>query len=488
MVRVTRKTKRPISMNKIIVTLAVLLLAGCSKDDDIIIVDPEPPVETILGNYGSPNYSYINNTTGNAVSNRERAGKFISHKEAVERINIYDSGTYLLGDHAQVIFDYNGDGDLDFFGWLQNTTPDASGASVTGPGLWVWWPNYYVEGSQPTYHTSTVIWGPKPYLNDFNNDGIIDLVWQVVNLHSNGLGGYYGPAHELVIHELNENGFTERLIGSPTAPHGMATGDIDNDGDIDIVSGEWIFGSCDHVSIPKFLINDGSGNFTETTDLLAEGSIFAQNNSCVDMAYTYVDLFDINNDGNLDLITGYYAEEETPDFVIDLYDTTGYSPDDITVAYGDGTGNFSLNNGFKTLYSTPAYPLSLNTNAILLGGNFVDLNGDGYVEFIAVETYGYSGAGIRVYNNISGTGFEDVTSQYIDQSIDMHSGAFGDFSQLQEGDLSISYNVDIIDIDNDGDYDIHWTWPVTEDYNSTIKVAYWENVGGTFNLIEKHNE
>lgn len=476
-------------MNKLKYIFICLIISSCCKEplEDIIVVT-EPPIETVLGNYGSPNYSPINNTTGMAVSNRVRGGKFISHQEAVDKINIYDNGTYLLGDHAQVIFDYDRDGDLDFFGWLVNTTPDNTGASVTGPGKWVWWPNYYQEGSTPTYYESTVIWAPKPVLNDYNNDGFIDLVWQVGNLHDNGIGGFYGPAHELVLHEFNQNGFTERLIGSPTAPHGFASGDIDNDGDIDIVSGEWLFGSCEHVSIPKFLINDGSGNFTETTELLAEGAIFAQNNSCTDMAYTYVDLFDINNDGYLDLITAYKAEEEIPDFVQDLYTTTGYSPSDITVAYGDGTGNFSLNYGFKTPYITPALALNSNTNAIMLGGNFVDLDNDGYVEFIAVETYGYAGAGIRVYNNISGTGFADVTSQYINKSIDMHSGANGYFSQMQQGDLTISYNVDIIDIDNDGDFDIHWTWPVTEDYSSTIKVAYWENVGGYFTLVEEHNE
>ena len=477
-------------MKRVLIVLSLILISGCCKEEleDIIIIDPEPPVETVLGNYGSPYYSSINSTTDVAVSNRVRAGRFISHQEAVDKINIYDNGTYLLGDHAQVLFDYNGDGDLDLFGWLVNTTPDNTGASVTGPGKWVWWPNYDEEGSQPTYYESTAIWAPKPYLNDFNNDGTIDLVWQIGNLHDNGIGGFYGPAHELVIHELNENGFVERFIGSPTAPHGMATGDIDNDGDIDIISGEWLFGDCDHVSIPKFLINDGSGNFTETTDLLEEGSLFAQNNSCTDMAYTYVGLFDINNDGYLDLLTGYKAEEEVPSFLTDLYDTTGYSPSDITVAYGNGTGNFSLNNGFKEVYSTPTSALNRNTNAIMLGGNFADLNNDGYVEFIAVETYGYSGAGIRVYSNISGNDFDDVTSQFIDKSIDFHSGANGYFSQMQQGDLTISYNVDIVDIDNDGDYDIHWTWPVTEDYSSTIKVAYWENIGGYFTLVEEHNE
>jgi hypothetical protein len=76
--------------------------------------------EYILGNYGTPFYTLINNTTGTSVSNAESSGRFISRKEAVERINIDngDSGTYILGDQAQALFDYDSDGDLDFFGWL----------------------------------------------------------------------------------------------------------------------------------------------------------------------------------------------------------------------------------------------------------------------------------------------------------------------------------------------------------------------------------
>ena len=34
--------------------------------------------------------------------------------------------------------------------------------------------------------------GPRPELNDFNGDGIIDILWQVGNLHEDGIGGYYG--------------------------------------------------------------------------------------------------------------------------------------------------------------------------------------------------------------------------------------------------------------------------------------------------------
>ena len=116
--------------------------------------------------------------------------------------------------------------------------------------------------------------------------------------------------------------------------------------------------------------------------------------------------------------------------------------------------------------------------------NFLDIDNDGFLELITVESYNYAGWGIRVYKNINGESFQDVTSTYFTDPIQMHSGASGPFSQQQQGDLGVSYDIQILDIDNDGDYDILPSYPSLEDEASTVKTAYFENNNGLFSLIK----
>ena len=89
-------------MKRIILVLIAILIIGCTKEeclDDVIIIDPEPPVIT-LGNYGYPNYNYINQSTGKSVFNRVSSGRSLSREEMEEKINIHngDNEVYLLAD------------------------------------------------------------------------------------------------------------------------------------------------------------------------------------------------------------------------------------------------------------------------------------------------------------------------------------------------------------------------------------------------------
>ena len=129
---------------------------------------------------------------------------------------------------------------------------------------------------------------------------------------------------------------------------------------------------------------------------------------------------------------------------------------------------------------------NVNTSS-QLGSNFVDLDYDGFPEMIMIETYNYAGWGIKVYKNLNGQGWMDKTSYYITNPVQMHSGASGPFSPLQPGDVGMSYDLQVIDIDNDGDFDLLPSFPSHEDIASTIKEAYWKNNGGTFTLVKLEN-
>ena len=147
-----------------------------------------------------------------------------------------------------------------------------------------------------------------------------------------------------------------------------------------------------------------------------------------------------------------------------------------------------MKKGFRITLTTPTQPNGVGASpAIVLGANFMDFDNDSFPELVTTETYNYSGWGIRVYKNIEGTGFEDVTSNYIQDPVQSHSGASWAFAQQQPGDVGISYDLQIIDIDNDGDYDIMPSYPSNEDNASIVKTAYFENVGGSYSLRKTSN-
>ena len=442
-----------------------------------------------LANYGTPIHSSINNTVGTVVQDQVSPAYIISFKEATDRINIEtDTEKYILGDQAYLLFDYNNDGNMDLVGWLQNATPcnDCDGY-VTGYGKWIWWEDYFNESTQPIYYDSGIWYSARLEAGDFNGDGVLDVVFENENHHDNGEGGYYTEEHyPLVILEFSSNGMTERLIGPPTGSHSLATGDIDNDGDIDIVEAEWQYGDCDHISTPKFYMNDGNGNFSVSKTNLIESETFLQQNFYCpdDMPFTYIDLFDMNNDGYLDLIAGFSDNQQIPDSQIDMYASIGYNPALLYIMYGDGTGNFSLQNAMTIDYTTPNIENCEDCALSLFGGNFLDYNNDGFFDLVTIGTYNYSGVGINVFKNIDGNSLVDVTDEIIIDPVQLYSDISGPFTTQKIGDLGISYELRVLDIDDDGDFDIMPQYTITEDWSSTNRMAYWENNNGSFTLVK----
>ena len=194
------------------------------------------------------------------------------------------------------------------------------------------------------------------HMEDFNGDGKDDIV----------AGWGHGPAKSRLFFN-SENGFTsENSVTLPSAVYGDANSlhlntwseDFDGDGDQDLIINQSRHDPYYGGTYLQFLLNDGSGNFTDETSLRL---VDPQNyKDTYGERLQWTDLFsilDIDGDGDLD-ITGRYVDYRTPTPII---------------FKNDGTGHFELIE-IPSSSDTP-YPLSWS-----------DFDGDGKLEYVTFRS------------------------------------------------------------------------------------------------------
>ena len=196
---------------------------------------------------------------------------------------------------------------------------------------------------------------------DFNDDGYPDFCSFSSGYDREGMTGDY----PVVLMSSPEGVYTDLRFTDYDHGyfHGGTTGDIDNDGDIDILF--WDMWHGDGVN-SLFLINDGKGNFTEVvaTEILDLHSLtekFGDSSLYMDM-----EVSDLNNDGYNDLFM--LCNDHTSN-------TSGYVNPPI-IFWGSESGKFSTDNAIRL----PA----TNRLGYGIGVGFIvyDLNGDGVKEVI----------------------------------------------------------------------------------------------------------
>lgn len=195
--------------------------------------------------------------------------------------------------------DYDNDGDQDVFvinfststpvGHLFNNDGDGTFTKVTGS----------IFDTENLVLPSTASWG------DIDNDGDFDLyVGQFLNL----------PGFRDRLYRNNGDGSFTNLSGSAvaeenTSTFGSAFGDIDNDGDVDLIVANGKLITSGAGTNNSVFFNDGLGNFTKYTGLEI---VTHPNVSNLGMA-----MADFDNDGFLDLYTGkgLNTEIDLPNFI-----------------------------------------------------------------------------------------------------------------------------------------------------------------------------
>ena len=229
--------------------------------------------------------------------------------------------------------------------------------------------------------------GTKILIGDFNNDSLPDLFSLVaVDPPNNSPAGFLNTFDICNLLLNSASGFSKvKEYTDQGFWYSGCSGDIDNDGDLDIIA--FNFHNQTNGVKSRIMWNDGKANFS--IDFNGIGDI-----PVVDQS----ELVDVNNDGFLDLVINFH-----PNGVSRI--------NDFRILWGNGK-TFSINNSTS---------LNLTGDKFLQNLDFADIDGDGIKEIIPSGNYS-SSTGAPVYyisfykSDDKGKTFIDKTSQYIENN------------------------------------------------------------------------
>jgi len=384
--------------------ILILLLSSCKKGKEAEPIPPEPPAKvtpTIKEGMDYPvslleSLSDINKTTSWYNTNKSFTELFTVSKslywgfEKTDKELIpYNTSTtdswskykeYYFNEIGMYIYtDLTGDGKKDLYAYyLKEPWPtNARGLSL-----------FSEYEKQPTEYdvqlSLTVV--RKSVLADVNNDKFPEIVQ-----FSSGYDAMPFPGDSLGIFYPREKRY--QYLGNKIGYfHGGATGDINNDGYIDIVAYPF-----------TVYINDGKGLFTLSNNII-KGSTGIQ-------GFSTVELFDIDQDGKLDLLLS-----DLNIFIIIL----------------QKNGQFNVEN---------AISIPIDKGLQIMDMAFFDFNKDGKNDILTMNNKDvYTGYDLRLYIN-ENNNFKDVTTDYFD------------VFAANGNDAWIAW-IHLFDYDKDGDIDV----------------------------------
>jgi len=310
----------------------------------------------------------------------------------------YNSPEYATFDTGTAFADFDGDGNIDISYAMNSgvdTTPVTHFLALNdGDGNWK-------DGSYLISNINySALSSRKTIVGDFNGDSKPDVV-RPTGAHRN----YDYPYIML----SNENGYTfTSLEGYQRDSHAVSSGDIDNDGDLDLVfSGETSEGIL-------FGINDGSAKFTWKYQL--DGLMYAYASEMIDM----------NKDGNIDLVmSGKYDDE--------IYGSA--------IFWGSGDGTFDIDNFSEVWNNTDE--LIGSPDDFLIN----DIDKDGYLDIISLILVQPTlvNSKINVFKGSADFTFTHVTDSFVDYNTTTFNGCCSAWVWLYLDDRDNDGTIDLYD-------------------------------------------
>jgi hypothetical protein len=447
--------------------VGLVLFSSCTKS--VINVSKPIKEEVIVENKKfvskSPKLSYPNNSVGQIKNNYYFPGFYMNNDTLVSKYKI-DYKKYF--DPAKCYGDFDNDGLLDLFAFLWNRDSNPQGSQ---PGKYLFVSD--ILGTNPTQiiFDAPIKWMPVFEVNDFNNDGKLEILQCVWDSHLLLDGKTMGTKSPVMIISIVDKKLIIKNIGNPMDIHDMATGDIDKDGDVDIL----VWDTDGKNAKPILYKNNSVGEFTMMDSYDIFGSlkqILTDNNG---FGISSVELADLNGDSYLDIIVGSTINREK------IYSYGSYEIPTARIYWGNVDGKFDLLNNYSNLPNETIIGMSIENPDSFLGFSFSDFDNDGDIDVIANVTPNYKGFYLLAYENLGNKQFKDVTKSKINGYVYISkvsspmvypSGFDGDFPNF--------YNIRFYDKDGDGDYDLipdqiaNWGgFKYTND-------LYWENVNGNY--------
>ena len=292
-----------------------------------------------------------------------------------------------------------------------------------------------------------LVHGRKILLGDFNNDNYVDLF---LLGHGYDRQPFNGEFNKVLMSNGDGSFFDVDYKSFESFYHGGASGDIDNDGDLDIVAVDGGRG--------KSLIYKNFNGQLEPDETLIDQTL-------MDQMYN-AELYDINNDGYIDLIAGGHDWSWNQNPECEYWECNTYDNAPVII-YGDGID--FIDNNYLRLPQTSIYKQGIVTNF-----EFFDFDGNGQVEIILTrtgdnmnETPGLPWDQSNFYNDWSiqvlefnGQDYDDATLKYID---------------VNYGEEQWIRFTKIKDIDNDGILEMYNTSNPYIDQNNYLE---WKIISG----------
>ena len=447
-------------------------LTSCSKDD--ILDDGNLPPSTGWVTK-SEKYSRINETTGFYVDQKYFTN--YPHADILKSTRLQDQSAHVKlywgSGMSSYVVDYDGDDQPDLVSLGFSMCDDHVYSYHNGKII------FNSNMSYPRLAYDSFKSGIMEF-NDFDGDGISDMIAipsvMKMNMYiaAENIGGQYNFAPVLPRLYSHKTGNTYIEVGLLGDSHTVTSGDVDNDGDIDFIQLPMpaSYNNEPFDFEPSVNLNLGNGSFTNI-NLFSDYLHLAQGSASPSNYYaTASELFDVNGDGYLDLVLGGPIGATKG---CELYPRLSTCLNGPILLLGDGSGQFKMNSRIEL---NETFHTSRNWTGEVLGFGFTDYDNDGDIDIISTSTRTepdgthenglyYAQYELNLFRNDNNT-FTDVTE------LDM----VGSFNSFRE--FPAFYSVRMIDVDDDGDYDIVPD-RVENFYDFTYsKTLHWKNTGGKF--------